>query len=136
MSKNYRYKQFKEQDSRDTDSANYIRKSLNSSERLKAKREIQEELQDFPILPTKIEVMNMKWDLSDDFAVECARDNRDCPSNALCLLLCKLNVVPFRDDDIWYSSYHTGQDHHFLFKCKCPSLSELSDQEIMRLSGL
>jgi hypothetical protein len=113
MTASYKRKRLIEEDCLDK-KPTYIRKSLNSSERIKTKRQIQKTVNDrFNI------VDELRWELETRQCVECHHNEIFGPHTYIQIMLALLGVGDFD-----------------LYKCICIDFYKLSDEEILRMSGL
>ena len=91
-----------------------IRKSLNSSERFQAKKEIRNTLN------SRISsVEELRWELEAKQSIECHQNEIFGPHLYMRTMLALLDVGEF-----------------YLYKCTCIDLYSLSDEEILQMGGL
>lgn len=90
----------------------HIKKQLNCSERWRAKREIEKELDDMP------DVETMRWNMEMHQADACRLKEQLGPAARLSETLFRL-----------------GLGSHDLSKCTCENFDLLSDQEILKRNG-
>jgi len=113
MPADYKRKRLIEEDCSDRKST-YIRKSLNSSERIKAKNIIRKTIND-----RKVIVDELRWDLEAKQSTECHQNQIFGPHRHIENMLLLLDVGDF-----------------VIYKCTCVDLHKLNDEQILRLCGL
>jgi hypothetical protein len=113
MPANYKYKRLKEEDSLDKRPV-HIRKNLNSSERIKVKKQIKKTLNDRHNI-----VEELRWELEMRQSVECHKNELHGPHLYMQNMLALLDVGDFD-----------------LYKCKCLDVFKISDEEILKMFGL
>ena len=74
MAKHYKYKQYKESDSRDSKGCNDLRKPFNATERQYAKKECEEGVKEIP----KHMIEDLRYTVEIDMANECYQKKKDC----------------------------------------------------------
>lgn len=113
MPANYKRKRLIEENSSDKKTT-YIRKNLNSSERIKAKKQIKKTISDRYGV-----VDELRWHLEIEQSTECHQNEIFGPHTYIQNILALLDVGDFD-----------------LYKCKCIDIFKLKDEEILRLCGL
>ena len=92
----------------------YIRKSLNSSERIKSKKQVKKTLNDRHNI-----VDELRWELDLRQSCECHQNEVLGPHNYIETMLFLLGVGQF-----------------YLYKCTCINYDKVSDEEILKMFGL
>ena len=113
MPENYKRKRLIEENSSDK-KPTYIRKSLNSSERIRAKNQIKKTLNDRHSV-----VDELRWDFETRQAVECHQNEIFGPHIYIQNMLALLDVGDFD-----------------LYKCTCIDIFKLKDEEVLKMFGL
>ena len=113
MPANYKYKRLKIEDSIDKKPTK-IRKNLNSSERIKSRKQIKKTLNDRHDI-----VQELRWELEMWQSSECRHNELFGPHCGLESMLSLLEVGEF-----------------YLYKCNCIDYDKVSDEEILRMFGL
>jgi len=118
--KHYNYKRFKEEDSMDR-RPTMIRKALNSSERQYAKREISDILEEVHLTTKERKklIQDLRWDIEMKLVVDCAYKEAYGPENKLAETLKRIGFPEV---------YH-------LHKCTCIDPDNLSDEDVLKMSG-
>lgn len=90
----------------------HIKKQLNSSERWRAKRHIEKEVNDIP------DIQTLRWNMEIRQSDACREEEMLGPAARLSETL-----------------YNIGLGHHELYKCTCENFDLLSDEEILKRNG-
>lgn len=113
MTANYKRKRLMEENCLDKRPTG-IRKSLNSSERLRAKNEVAKTLNDRHSI-----IDELRWDLENRQSIECHQNEMHGPHTYMQTMLALLEVGDFD-----------------LYKCTCVDAYKLTDEQILREFGL
>lgn len=113
MTASYKRKRLIEEDCLDK-RPTHIKKSLNSSERIKTKKQIQKTINDRYSV-----VDELRWELETKQCIECHQREIFGPHAHIQNILILLDVGDFD-----------------LYKCNCIDFYKLSDEEVLRMSGL
>lgn len=113
MPANYKYKRLKEQQSLDKKPTE-IRKNLNSSERIKVRKQIKKTLNDRHGI-----VEELRWELDMRQSSECHQNELFGPHTYIENMLSLLDVGNF-----------------YLYKCECINYDKVPDEQILKMFGL
>lgn len=118
--KSYKYKIEKDKDCSDADRAS-PRKAFNSSERLKAKTAIRNEIDNLPQF-SKQEMSEIRYDLYEESHQLCR--SRNIHEQNIASVFIDLKIIGVKD-------------YYFLAegKCTCPNYHAMTDLEILHLAG-
>lgn len=118
MAKRYKKKMYLENDYRDSESCNDIRKNLNSSERWRGKREAVSGVEEYEEMQNQDLLKNLRWNLEHELADQCYMKEKFGPEAKLSTVLQKLGIGKFN-----------------LHRCTCELPERLSDEEILKRNG-
>ena len=119
MTKSYKRKRHIINNTRDSERCNDIRKSLNSSERQHGRSIAVSELDEYEHLLSDETLSDLRWELEIKFSNECYRKEINSPEYKFALTLKRFGLP-------WVNPH----------KCTCPLPEHLSDEEVLKLSGL
>lgn len=117
--KSYKRKKHIINNSRDSERCNDIRKSLNSSERQRGRSIAVSELDEYQFYKSEDEMQLLRWDLEIKLANDCYRKEVNSSEYKFALTLKRFGLP-------WVNPH----------KCTCPRPEDLSDEEVLKLSGL
>ena len=117
--KSYKRKRHLISDARDSKRCNDIRKSLNSSERQRGRSLAVSELEQYNDMYSDEFLSNLRWNLEIKLSNDCYRKEINSPEYKLAKTFSRFGLP-------WVNPH----------KCTCPRPEDLSDEEILRLSGL
>lgn len=118
--KSYKYKINKDKNSSDSTRAT-PRKAFNSSERLKAKKEILRDIEELPQF-SYMEMREIRFNLDEE--AHCLCRSRNIHQQALASILLSLEVITL----IQY--YHLSDG-----TCNCPDFFAMTDEELLKRAG-
>jgi hypothetical protein len=113
MTQNYKRKRLIEENCSDNKTT-YIRKSLNSSERFNAKKEIKKTIDTRHDMATEL-----RWELEMQLSSECHQNELFGPHLYIQDMLALLDIGDFD-----------------LYKCTCIDVHKLKDEEVLKIFGL
>jgi hypothetical protein len=113
MTANYKRKRLIEENNLDK-KPTHIRKNLNSSERIKVKKQIKKTLNDRHNIAEEL-----RWELEARQSIECHQNELHGPHLYIATMLALLDVGDFD-----------------LYKCKCLDVFKIPDEQILKMFGL
>lgn len=119
MAKAYKRKLYKECDYTDKERRQDIRKSLNSSERQRGRSIAVSELNEYESMFSEETLSALRWNLEMKLSNDCYNKEVNSPEYNLALTFERFGLP-------WVNPH----------KCTCPLPENLSDEEVLKLSGL
>jgi hypothetical protein len=129
----YKHKKLKEQ--QDDLNTNKIRKTLNVTNRQIAKKVINESIEELRHHSWEYQVPALRDELETEFTRNCWYEENTGPAKLLSDVLYKLDIIPrtyFDINNITDTPKYYGKN--LLFRCKCPKLHEMTDEEVWALA--